>query len=521
MSHPPGSHGKNGSSAPATPIPSLDVSAQFSGARLLICHEDLYADVAQALAMNRALWPATLDTYLKELVATRLPTSTKAEIERFFLTYVTGRNLLPAMRVGSQPYGVLATSDLRRWREPPRDGAGPTVLDGLRYFRAQFEQLEPGIAQMGRSTEPLKTTMRVIGQQASSVGFGSRKAVTDEIAWKTLMFKGTLPLVLNNWFAQLEARRNANFASLGIDRANLPLAALVYFGQPDAFTGPIIDQDPDLPLSERQTLTRFDGSRNYMFNAAQDPGSLWWGAIAAGMRGSVMAVKSTAALPNNWDSMFAFDPEQSINYVSAHDNLDLWDKITFAGATGGAAGYAGRVDKFAMGMVLTSQGIPFVHAGDELLRSKAFNGDYATAKNSYNASDDYNMIRWADLQTNAAVNAYYRDAIALRKATPALRLTTWDDVRNRMRTSINAGANNAAAINVVHDPGLPASVVVSLLASNPAQPTTYDVAVVYNPGNAFSLALPAGAWTKVFDINGAVSKTDTTCEGTAVTVFKR
>jgi hypothetical protein len=223
-------------------------------------------DVAQGLAMNRALWPATLDTYLEEMIAGRLPQATKSEIERFFLTYVTGRNLLPSVRVGSQPYGVLATSDLRHWQEPARDGpvGVPTVLDGLRYFRAQFEKLEPGIAQMGRGTEPLKTTMRVIGQQASSVAFASRKAVTDEIAWKTLMFTGTVPLILANWFSRLEQKRDANFAALGIDRTSLPLAALVYFDEPDPFTGPVVDQDPEVPLSETQRLSKFDGNLNYI-----------------------------------------------------------------------------------------------------------------------------------------------------------------------------------------------------------------------------------------------------------------
>lgn len=223
-------------------------------------------DVAQGLAMNRALWPATLDTYLKDMVAGRLTQATKAEIERFFLTYVTGRNLLPALRVGSQPYGVLATSDLRRWREPGRDvvAGAPTIVEGLRYFRAQFELLEGKTAQLGRGDEPLKTTMRVIGQQASSVGFGSRKAVTDEISWKTLMFKGTMPLVLTNWFSRLEEKRNANFSALQIDRTNLPVSTLVFFDTADPFTGPIVDQDPDVPLSESERISKFDGSRNYI-----------------------------------------------------------------------------------------------------------------------------------------------------------------------------------------------------------------------------------------------------------------
>ncbi|MFI9772425.1 hypothetical protein ACIHJG_37080 [Streptomyces sp. NPDC052415] len=51
-------------------------------------------------------------------------------------------------------------------------------------------------------------------------------------------------------------------------------------------------------------------------------------AIALGMRGSPLATKSTNALSNPWDPAFAYGPEQTINYVSAHGDLNLWDKIT-------------------------------------------------------------------------------------------------------------------------------------------------------------------------------------------------
>ncbi len=112
---------------------------------------------------------------------------------------------------------------------------------------------------MGRGTEPLKTTMRVIGQQASSVIFGSRKAVTDEISWKTLMFTGTMPLILSNWFARLESQRNANFGALGIDRTNLPLASLVFFDEPEPFTR--TDRRPGSGSSAFRTRAAFEVRR--------------------------------------------------------------------------------------------------------------------------------------------------------------------------------------------------------------------------------------------------------------------
>jgi pullulanase len=131
------------------------------------------------------------------------------------------------------------------------------------------------------------------------------------------------------------------------------------------------------------------------------------------------------------------------------------------------------------------------------------NGDYETAKNSYNAGDDVNAVHWGDKVANANIFRYYRDAIALRKSTPALRLTTWDAVNSRVSTQVDGSA------------------VVSFISSNANAPTTYDTVVVYNPGGStYNVTLPSGSWTKVLDTTGAVSATGNTCGSLTVTVFK-
>lgn len=227
-------------------------------------------------------------------------------------------------------------------------------------------------------------------------------------------------------------------------------------------------------------------------------------AVATGMRGSPLAVKSTDPLSNPWDPAFTYDPEQTVNYVSVHDDLNLWDKITYSGGTDGADGRAGRIDRFAVGMVLTSQGIPFLSEGDEFLRSKVVNGDYTTAMNSYRAPDQVNAIHWGDKTAHATTFAYYKDALALRKSTPALRLTSWDAVHDQMSTRTDG------------------QVVISAISSDAGAPDTYDTVVVDNPtGGDYTASLPAGSWTKVFDTTGAVSAADTTCGSLAVTVFRK
>jgi pullulanase len=244
-----------------------------------------------------------------------------------------------------------------------------------------------------------------------------------------------------------------------------------------------------------------DGTgRGYIFNTA--PG--WIDAIKAGMRGSIMAVKSKDPLPNDWDSMFAYDPEQSINYISAHDNYCLWDKIIHCGVSGS---YAKRIDKFGTGIILTSQGIPFIHAGDEMLRTKVYNGDWTYAHNSYNAPDQYNKIYWNWKRDNNDVYQYYKDMIHLRMAHPGFRLNTWDEINNWVDTT-------------THDSQLYTSIIES--ANN--GDSWSRIMVIYNSGDNRVVSLPSGEWkVAVSGENASVGGTSVwnnfTAEGTAVSVL--
>ena len=239
--------------------------------------------------------------------------------------------------------------------------------------------------------------------------------------------------------------------------------------------------------------------RGYMFNATQNGND-----IRMGSRGGIRYQKGTEPLPNLWDPMFAYDPEQSVNYISAHDNLCLWDKIKFSQEDNE---YGKRIVRFGMGIVLTSQGIPLIHAGDEMLRSKVVDGDWDYAKNSYNAPDKYNVIRWNWKVENAELFHYFKDLIALRKAHAGFRLNTWDEINTLMTSSIDG------------------NVVVSVINAEQNGDSWDTIVVVYNSGNTHRVHLPSGSWTKVFGINGAVNvpglQGAAAAAGTAVTAFSR
>ncbi len=115
-------------------------------------------------------------------------------------------------------------------------------------------------------------------------------------------------------------------------------------------------------------------------------------------------------------------PLQSVNYTECHDNFTLRDRLELS-MLGAPAEEVIAADKMAAALVLLSQGIAFIAAGQELLRSKGFNS------NSYNAPDDVNSIKWDDVTLNDDVMRYYKGLIAIRRAYPGLRHKTGAEIR--------------------------------------------------------------------------------------------
>ena len=110
-------------------------------------------------------------------------------------------------------------------------------------------------------------------------------------------------------------------------------------------------------------------------------------------------------------------PSQSVNYVEAHDNLTLADKLT-ASVKGITPTGIAQLSQFATSIAVLSQGVPFIQAGQEFLRSKG--GD----DNSYKSDDTTNSLKWSTkLKYSGTVN-YYKGLFALRAAHPAFRMAT-------------------------------------------------------------------------------------------------
>ncbi|ULC59085.1 type I pullulanase [Flaviramulus sp. BrNp1-15] len=147
--------------------------------------------------------------------------------------------------------------------------------------------------------------------------------------------------------------------------------------------------------------------------------------VKFGIVGAIQHPQINYKAVNYSNAPWANEPWQSMSYVSCHDNHTLYDKLKVSRKDADEATII-AMNKLANAVVMTSQGVAFMHAGAEMLRTK--NGEH----NSYNLPDSINQIDWNWKIKNANVVDYYKNLIALRKAHPAFRMTSANDVRNNL-----------------------------------------------------------------------------------------
>lgn len=125
---------------------------------------------------------------------------------------------------------------------------------------------------------------------------------------------------------------------------------------------------------------------------------------------------------------WSLSPNQCINYVSCHDNYTLYDKLRLSRPDAPLFELA-RMACLAGAVLITSQGVPFLHGGIELLRTKRGNG------NSYKSGDEINQIDWSRKALFSYVTDYYRKLIAIRKKHPAFRMNKTEQIQKYLRFS--------------------------------------------------------------------------------------
>jgi pullulanase len=128
---------------------------------------------------------------------------------------------------------------------------------------------------------------------------------------------------------------------------------------------------------------------------------------------------------NEYIHSIVAEPNQNVNYVECHDNHTMWDKLKLTNGFDTRRTRC-RMQRLATAIVLLSQGIAFLHAGQEFMRTKDGH------ENSYNLPDEVNRIDWERAAQHQEDIAYVQRLIAIRRNHPAFRLHTTELIKQHL-----------------------------------------------------------------------------------------
>lgn len=198
---------------------------------------------------------------------------------------------------------------------------------------------------------------------------------------------------------------------------------------------------------------------------------------------------------------WANQPYQTINYASAHDNLTLWDKLQTTNPDASEKELL-AMNKMSAALVLTSQGIPFFQAGEEIARTKV-NEDGSFNHNSYNASDSVNKIDWTRKEEYSDLFEYYKGLITLRKSHKSFRMNTTSDIQSGLNFLDVTDSN----------------VVAYTLDGKQTNDSWDNIAVIFNSNDCeVEVELPSSDWTIVVNGEKAGVESLGTVDGNTVVV---
>jgi pullulanase len=206
---------------------------------------------------------------------------------------------------------------------------------------------------------------------------------------------------------------------------------------------------------------------------------------------------------NGQPAGYTDDPQEIINYIAAHDNETLFDAVQLKVPVATSMADRVRVQNLGISIVTLGQGVPFVHAGMDMLRSKSMDRDSYNSGDWFNrldfsyAADNWgvglpvaskNQSNWPIMQpllANPALEpdgshieataAHMREMLAIRKSSPLFRLRTEAEVSAQLEF-LNTGPSQIPGLIVMalHDPGR------ALDAGRAADPSQGDIVVLFN-----------------------------------------
>jgi len=227
---------------------------------------------AESLAMNRALYPGTLGYFLDSMMEPVFNDYYIREIRKFFTNEVKGRGPISAIRVGNQPYGILPASDFKNYKiDPKYDHFQYKLHNILDHFNNLWKSLLPRVAYIGKSDDPSKTLLEILGLHPNSVEHFRRvgysgdylknlddfkrggKYYDDYVSsiWRSVFFGSVMTGLGYNFYDESgDLKKIPHFMQLIYQHFHVPLTEIN-----------LIDGNP---FSEERLITPYTDNKNYI-----------------------------------------------------------------------------------------------------------------------------------------------------------------------------------------------------------------------------------------------------------------
>ncbi|MCW3110590.1 MAG: pulA [Segetibacter sp.] len=207
-------------------------------------------------------------------------------------------------------------------------------------------------------------------------------------------------------------------------------------------------------------------------------GASWWTeSVKFGIIASTQHPQINYSAVNYSKEPWAAEPFQTISYVSCHDDNTLFDRLKIANPDASEAELI-KMDKLSNTVVLTSQGVSFIHAGAEILRTKQ------GIANSYKSPDSINQLDWSRKKKYKDVFNYYQGLVALRKNHPAFRMPSTKMIQDHLKF---LDTNDS-------------SFIAYQISGNANEEKWKNILVLLNGSqHDKTIKIPEGTWTLVVD----------------------
>lgn len=232
-------------------------------------------DQLEAIAMNTALFPATMGYFMEEMMDPLFTDKDIDSTKMFFANFVSGRGPIPAIRIGRQPYGILPISVYSKLKFYENASVSSDMFGNRRLpfltrlhetlmkMDKTWDSLLPYVAHIGKAGDQHQVLLDVMGLHPNSVEFHQRYSQSSNQLYNQLVLD-LGPFVAALVVAAIAKRGKDILQELGINLGDntIPILEKYFLSAPNSLTGPLID---DVPLSETSPVRPYSADgKNYI-----------------------------------------------------------------------------------------------------------------------------------------------------------------------------------------------------------------------------------------------------------------